>query len=52
MTRHALSSFRTPLILFCHYYCMALVAFVVIAAMVCDTWEQNLCASVFYELEK
>lgn len=31
---------------------MALVTFVVIAAIVCDTWEQNQCASVFYELEK
>lgn len=45
---HLLKQF---LLLFSHYYCMALVTFVVIAAMACDTWDQNLCASVFYEIK-
>lgn len=30
---------------------MALVTFVVIAAMTCGTWERHLCASVFNETE-
>lgn len=32
---------KQVLLLFFHYYCMALVTFVVIAAMTCDTWERD-----------